>query len=197
MLPLGGSARAGYLSTPNYLVESLSIKVTVHDLEGTTGHIETSIQLKLLKDNVSEMVWGKLNSTGIEQNLRAEGGENVTTKISQQAGEALLKLLFSKPLKRGDRIGFVFEFDVVNSVPESKTYWAHAVTWPTRNLAITLIVPRETPCKTAEAFSEDALVHGDKRRQEHPPAIFEDNSKLQWIIPDPEEGRNYVVVCYQ
>lgn len=191
-------ARTAYVSMPPYLIESISVKTTVNDKEGTSAHLETRAQLKILRDNVVDIVWGGLGSTGVTRNVTVSAiTGNFTSTAVQQAGDWQLHLKFSKPPKKGEQVAFVFAFDGVNSEPEPHTYMVHSVTWPTQNLGITLIVPRERPCRTAEAYSEDAITMEAGKHEERPPLLYGDNTELQWTIADPQEGRKYIVICRQ
>jgi len=192
------TAYKAYTSTPPYLIESTTIKTIVHDIKGTSGHIEARTQLKILNGNVKNIVWGSLGATGVIKNVTvsALNGE-FTSEVTQEAGEWQLNLIFTKSPQRGQHVAFVYGFDVVDSEPEDKTYMVHNVTWPTQNLGITLVVPQERPCKTVEAYSEDAIVMKVDKREEHSPLLYKDNTELQWSKAAPQEGRTYIVMCHQ
>jgi hypothetical protein len=194
----GYSARAAYVSTPGYLIESISIKTVGTDLEGKSGHFETRVQLKILKSDIHNIFWGGLGSTGVIKNVtvsRLSGDFGSST--TEEAGQWQLHLLFSKPPKRGDRVDFAFGFDILGTEPDDKVYVVHRVLWPTRNLGITIDVPKERPCKTAEAYSGDAIIQGAERREESPPLLSGNNTELQWAKTDLQEGRRYIVICHQ
>jgi hypothetical protein len=192
------SVYKAYTSTPPYLIESLAIKTTVHDSKGTSGHIETRAQLKILKGDVKNILWGGLGSTGVIRNVTVTALDgDFTSEVTQEAGEWQLNLILPETPQRGQRLAFIFRFDVINSEPEDETYMVHSVTWPTQNLGITLIVPQERPCKAGEAYSEDAIIMKAEKREEHPPLLYKDNTELQWTKADPQEGRSYIVICHQ
>ncbi|HJQ35049.1 MAG TPA: hypothetical protein VJ866_23060 [Pyrinomonadaceae bacterium] len=192
------SAYKAYTSTPPYLIENIAIKVTVHDVAGTTGDAEARVQLKPLRDDVRDIRWGGPSSTGVIKNVavkRVNG--DFTPELMQEGGQWQFSLPFAKPPKRGQRVNFLYSFDVVGAEPEDKTEWVHDVTWPTQNLEIKLIVPKERPCKTVNAYSHKAEQISVDMRDESSPLLFNDNSEVQWAKVNPQEGRSYVVVCHQ
>jgi hypothetical protein len=192
------SARTAYFSTPEYLIQSLSIKTVGTDLEGKSLHSETRVQLKILKSDIHNIFWGGPSSTGVIRNVsvsRLSGDFDSST--TNEAGQWQFHLHFSNPPKRGDRVDFTFGFDILGTEPDDKTYVVHRVLWPTQNLGITIDVPKERPCKSGEAYSADAIIQGVEKREESSPLLSGDNSELQWTRSDPQEGRRYIVICHQ
>jgi hypothetical protein len=192
------SARSAYLSTPAYIVESITAKARALDLESKSAHFETRADLRILKDNIHEIFWGGLGGTGDIANLSTNrlNGDFDLNKMAE-AGQWQLQLRFSKPPKRGDLVSFAFGFDIIGTEPDDKAQVVHSVTWPTQRLGITIEVPKERPCKRAEAYSAHPSIIGVDRKEELPPLLSGDASQLQWSTSDAQEDRKYVVTCYQ
>ena len=192
------SAHRTYLLTPAYIVERLSIKAVGLDLEGKSAHFEMRAELRILKDNVQNIVWSGLGGTGEIKNVsgaRLSGDFNLNK--TEEAGQWQLQLNFSKPPQRNELVAFASGFDIIGTEPDDKALVMHSVNWPTKDLAITIETPKQRPCKTAEAFSADAKVIGSDRRAEASPLLSGDSSQVQWSTSDAQEGRRYVVICRQ
>jgi hypothetical protein len=192
------SARSAYLSTPTYIVESISGKAVALDLESKSAHFETRADLKILKDDIYEIFWGGLGGTGEITNVSTNrlNGDFDLNKTAE-AGQWQLQLRFSKPPKRGELISFAFGFDIIGTEPDDKAQVVYPVTWPTQRLGITIEVPKQRPCKKAEAYSAHPSIIGVDRKEELPPLLSGDASQLQWSTSDAQEDRKYVVTCYQ
>ncbi len=192
------SAYKGYISTPSYMIQSIAIKTKVYDVQGTTGRIETSVQLKILKSDIKDIAWGGLGATGVIRNVTVQDtGGGFKSEVLQEAGLWQLNLHFTEPPQKGKIITFAFEFDVVGSEPEEDTYMVHDIEWPTQNLQITIDVPGERPCKTVEAYSEEVATIGVDKKPEAAPLLFVNSTELQWSKADPQQGRSYKVICHQ
>jgi len=192
------SAYSAYRSTPIYIIESLSIKAVGLDLESKSAHLETRADLRILKDDVYEIFWGGLGGTGDIANLSTNrlNGDFDLNKM-EQAGQWQLQLRFSKPPRRGDLVSFAFGFDIFGTKPDDKSYVVHRVDWPTQNLGITIQTPPQRPCKKTEAYSADVKIIGQDKKEEKPPQLSGDSTQLQWSTSDAQEGRRYIVICWQ
>jgi len=191
-------AYSAYRSTPPYIIQSISIKAVGLDPEGKSGHVETRVDLKILKDNIPEIFWGGLGGTGAIKNLstnRLSGDFDLNT--TAEAGQWQLQLRFPKPPKRGDLVSFAFGFDIFGEEPEDKSYVVHRVDWPTQNLGITIQVPQQRPCQKAEAYSANVKIIGADKKAEKQPLLSGDSTQLQWSTSPAQEGRRYIVICQQ
>jgi len=183
---------------PPYIIERLSIKAVGTDLESKSAHFEMRAELKVLKDNVHNIFWGGLGATGEIRNVTIDrlNGDFDLNKV-EEGGQWQLQLNFPNPPKRNEVVAFASSFEMLGTEPDNKAYVVHSVNWPTQNLGIIIEVPKQRPCKTAEAFSADVRIIGAERKAEAPPLLSGDSSQLQWSTADAQEGRRYVVICHQ
>lgn len=187
-----------YNATPEYQIENLDIKVIVHDVEGTTGDVETKVQIKFLKNGVNEIIWGGIGSTGVIKDVTANRleGDFIVEPLTE-GGLWQVRLHFTNPPKKGQQVGFVFRQHIVGAEPENHIEYVYQVKQPTKNLQMVFVPPKERPCKMAAAYSGDAFVLDDKLSAEHMPTLYNDNIELLWSKANPEQGKRYVVVCKQ
>jgi hypothetical protein len=196
-----------YHNTPLYMIQSIATKTEVYDVEGTKGRIETTVQVKILKDGVEYIRWGGLGATGNIENVAYQGmSGDFNSEVIDKDGQWELTLRFPRPPKKGEFIAFSFGFDVVGAPPGGDTYMDHDVKWPTKNLQIVIKVNQGRPCKTVEAYSVDASAPGADvdpsmkkadKQTEPTPLLLINRAELQWSKADPQEGRRYTVVCHQ
>jgi hypothetical protein len=190
-------AYRSYVSAPQFLIESIAIAVTVNDIQGTSGHIEADTRFRVLRSGLDHILWGNLGATGTIKDVTVRNLDpQYRYHITEQAGQRQVNLLFPNRLSKGQQVTFVLGFDVVGSEPGGDVYWEHDVTFPTQNLQMTITVPKGRPCKSADARSEDVGVIGAKPRDEPPPLISEDHTRLTWTRTEPQEGRAYIVTCH-
>jgi|SRR6478609_2306546 len=192
-----GGAYWSYTTTPPYLIQSLAETATIEDVLGARGHIEGDIEIKVVKDGLKEIVWGNLGSTGVIKNpsFRAIGFPS-SSRVVQEAGSWQASLKFQPPLHKGQLITVVLGFDVTDSPPDNKVELKHSVSWPTKNLQLTIVVPKERRCQRAEAESENANEIAGQTRHEDAPFLSESNTRITWARADVLEGRAYVLTCY-
>jgi hypothetical protein len=193
------AGRSAYVSTPSYIIEGISTKAVGLDIESKSAHFETRAQLKILRSDLHDILWGGLGGTGELRNVtvtRLLGDYGISK--TELAGQWQLHLFFSTPPKKGEVVAFEYAFDIIGSEPDNKSLVLYRVDWPTKNLGITIVTtPKARPCKTAEAYSEDAIIFGTDRHEEVPPLLSGDNTQLQWTKTDPQVGRSYIVICHQ
>jgi len=190
-------AYSSYVTTPPFLVESITATARVYDLEARTGRIEGDNTLRVLKNNLSEILWGGIGSTGLTGRPSLSIADNVgTARVVQEAGEWQARLEFNPPLHKGQRASFHLQFEVTGSNPEPVVYLKQEVRLPTESMQLNIVVPSERPCKRVDTYSEDVEEIGAKRRPESAPFLYENGGRVSWSSSNPQEGRAYVLNCY-
>lgn len=140
-----------WTNIPPYTVLRGELTLTILDAEGAAANVSNKRTIRPNFKHLTTMVHKNISADGAIDDLRLDGKPLPPSAIKRELGELQIGLSFEPPLERFKPFETHLEYSVKDSFPEPKEALLWTCDFPTKVALITVRLPKNRPCKKAEA----------------------------------------------
>ncbi|HEY0159078.1 MAG TPA: hypothetical protein VGF28_17460 [Thermoanaerobaculia bacterium] len=172
----------------DFVAVDQQLKLVIEDPAGARATLSKQVTIVAKKEGLKEFVHREWSADGTFSEFKVDGQP---ANIETDAGDIIIRKVFSTPMRRLDRVTTTVSAVVTNSFNSSHEWLTFTPTYPIKHLEVEITLPHTRRAKRTFASERQGSETSEARVQ---PELDDDGTRITWSIDNVTDlTRQYLI----